>query len=54
MKSHTEYLTFHLPVRMGFVNITPKIEEILQKSKIREGILLCNPSHPSDASFGLG
>ena len=24
MKSHTEYLTFTVPARMGFVNITPQ------------------------------
>jgi hypothetical protein len=23
MKSHTEYFTFHVPSRVGFVNITP-------------------------------
>lgn len=51
MKSHTEYLTFHLPVRMGFVNITPKIEEILQKSGIREGLLLCNAMHITASVF---
>jgi hypothetical protein len=26
MKSHTEYLTFNVPARMGFENITPTIE----------------------------
>lgn len=42
MKSHTEYLTFNLPERMGFENITPKVAEIVRKSEVREGILLCN------------
>ena len=26
MKSYTEYLTFNLPARMAFENITPKVE----------------------------
>ena len=48
MKSHTEYLTFNLPTRMGFLNITPTIEEIVRKSGISEGLLLCNAMHRSD------
>jgi thiamine phosphate synthase YjbQ (UPF0047 family) len=42
MKSHTEHLTFNLPARMEFQNITPQIEEIVQASGIKEGLLLCN------------
>jgi thiamine phosphate synthase YjbQ (UPF0047 family) len=42
MKSHTEYLTFNIPARMGFLNITPKIEEIVHKSGVQEGLLLVN------------
>ena len=42
MKSHTEYLTFNLPARMAFQNITPTIERIVEKSGIQEGLLLCN------------
>jgi len=45
MKSHTEYLTFNLPTRMAFENITPKIEEIVRKSGVREGLVLCNAMH---------
>jgi hypothetical protein len=30
MKSHTEYLTFNLPARMAFENITPKVEQIVK------------------------
>ena len=44
MKSHTEYLTFNIPARMDFLNITPKIEEIVQKSGVQEGLVLVNPS----------
>ena len=41
MKSHTEYLTFNVPARMDFINITPQIEAIVAKSGVREGLLLC-------------
>jgi len=43
MKSHTEYLTFNIPARMGFLNITPKIEEIVRTSAVQEGLALVNP-----------
>ncbi len=51
MKSHTEYLTFNIPARMGFQNITPTIEEILRKSGIKEGLLLCNAMHITASVF---
>ena len=42
MKAHTEYLTFHIPNRMGFVNITPQVQESVAKSGVQEGLVLCN------------
>lgn len=51
MKSHTEYLTFNLPARMAFENITPTIEEIVRKSGIQEGLLLCNAMHITASVF---
>ena len=51
MKSHTEYLTFNIPARMGFENITPTIEAIVQKSGVREGLLLCNAMHITASVF---
>ena len=51
MKSTTEYLTFQLPARMGFVNITPQVKEIVKQSGIREGILLCNAMHITASVF---
>lgn len=51
MKSHTEYLTFNIPARMGFQNITPTIEEIVRKSCIKEGLLLCNAMHITASIF---
>ena len=51
MKSHTEYLTINIPTRMGFQNITPIIEEIVQKSGVREGLVLCNAMHITASVF---
>lgn len=51
MKSHTEYLTFNLPDRMGFLNITLQLEAALEKSGIQEGMLLCNAMHITASVF---
>lgn len=51
MKSHTEYLTFNVPARMGFVNITPQCEEAVRKSGVAEGLLLCNAMHITASVF---
>ena len=51
MKSTTEYLTFNVPERMGFLNITPRIERIVADSGIREGLLLCNAMHITASVF---
>ena len=51
MKSFTEHLTFNIPQRMGFLNITQQIEEILAKSGIREGLCLVNAMHITASVF---
>lgn len=51
MKSHTEYLTFHIAQRMGFANITPAVEEIVHKSGVREGLVLVNAMHITASVF---
>lgn len=51
MKSHTVYLTFQLPERLGFENITPRVEEIVQASGVREGLVLCNAMHITASVF---
>ena len=51
MKSHTEYLTFDIPARMGFVKITPRLEELVRDSGVREGLLLCNAMHITASVF---
>ena len=30
MKSHTEYLTFNIPSKMAFVNITAQVEDAIR------------------------
>ena len=51
MKSVTEYLTFNVPSRRGFVNITPQVEKIVQKSGIKEGLCLVNAMHITASVF---
>ncbi len=51
MKSTTEYLTFNLPARMAFLNITPQLERIVQASGVQEGLLLCNAMHITASVF---
>ena len=51
MKSLTEYLTFTLPDRVGFVNITPQVADAVRKSGVREGLLLCNAMHITASVF---
>ena len=51
MKSHTEYLTFNLPARMDFVNITPRIEKIVRASGVVEGLVLVNAMHITASVF---
>ncbi len=45
MKSHTEYLWFNTGKHREFINMTPKAEEILDKSGIKEGMLLVSAMH---------
>ena len=51
MKSQTDYLTFHVPDRMGFVNITPQVEEAVRRSGVLEGIVLVNAMHITASVF---
>lgn len=51
MKSHTHYLTLNLPERLGFLNITPQVEEVLLESCIKEGLCLVNSMHITASVF---
>ena len=45
MKFHNEYLTFHTKKHRAYVHITPQIETILQKSGVKEGMVLVSAMH---------
>jgi secondary thiamine-phosphate synthase enzyme len=51
MKSHTAYLTFTVPKRMDFVNITPQVETIVAESGVKEGLVLVNAMHITASVF---
>jgi secondary thiamine-phosphate synthase enzyme len=51
MKSHTGYLTFRVPQRMGFVNITPQVEAEVRASGVGEGLCLVNAMHITASVF---
>ena len=51
MKSLTEHLWFEVARRRDFINITPKIEELVTQSGIREGLCLVNAMHITASVF---
>jgi secondary thiamine-phosphate synthase enzyme len=51
MKSETEYVTMNIPERRALVNITPKVKEIVQKSGVKEGLVLVNSMHITSSVF---
>ena len=59
MKSHTEYLSFNTSKRREYINITPEVESALEKSRVREGMILVSAMHitagvyVNDAESGL-
>ena len=51
MKSKTEYLRLKVPVRMGFVNITSQVADIVAQSGVQEGLVLVNAMHITASVF---
>ena len=51
VKSFRQELSFQLPQRRGFVNITPQVEAALRGSGVREGLCLVNAMHISASVF---
>ncbi len=51
MKSYRKALTFNIPARMDFRNITPEVEEALRESGVREGLCLVNAMHITASVF---
>lgn len=56
---HTEYLYFKIPKRYALVNVTGKVEEVLSRSGIRDGVCFVSTMHitagiyVNDAESGL-
>ncbi len=51
MNSYRKELWFNIPLRRGFINITPQIEACLQESGIHEGLVLVNAMHITASVF---
>jgi secondary thiamine-phosphate synthase enzyme len=51
MRAHTEYLTFHTKNRRELLHLTPTLEQILEKSGIREGFMLVSAMHITAGVF---
>ncbi len=51
MKSLTEQLWFNTETRRAFLNITSKIEELVKRSGVKEGLCLVNAMHITASVF---
>ena len=51
MKSLTKHLTFNIPARIGFENITPTVEALVTESGVQEGLCLVNAMHITASVF---
>lgn len=51
MKTHTKHLTIRTESRIDFINITNKVQQAVQESKIQDGLVLINPMHITSSIF---
>ena len=51
MKSFRRTLSFTVPERMGFINITPQVQEAVEDSVVQEGLCLVNAMHITASVF---
>ena len=51
MKSHRHVLTFTIPARMDFLNITSQVEAAVEESGVQEGLVLVNAMHITASVF---
>ena len=51
MKSLTEYLWFNTKTKREYINITEKIEALVNKSSVKEGLCLVNAMHITSSVF---
>lgn len=51
MKTHTAYINMNTRERIDFVNITEKVERIVEDSGVKDGLVLINPMHITASVF---
>jgi secondary thiamine-phosphate synthase enzyme len=51
MKSYRKELMMHLPTEWGYVNITPEVQQAIDESGVKEGLVLVNPMHITASCF---
>jgi secondary thiamine-phosphate synthase enzyme len=51
LKTHREELWFQTRRRRELINITPEVEACLERSGIKEGLILCNAMHITASVF---
>lgn len=51
MKTYRKELTFRVPTRRGIINITSQVQDAIDQSGIREGLVLVNPMHITASVF---
>jgi secondary thiamine-phosphate synthase enzyme len=51
MKSYRKVLHFHLPTRRGLENITGKVQQAVDESGVREGLVLVNAMNITASVF---
>ena len=51
MNRYREELTFNVPARMDFINITSQVEAAVKNSGVREGLCLVNAMHITASVF---
>jgi len=51
MKTYRHELVFTLPARRGFVNITSKVQDCVDESRVKDGLVLVNSMHISSSVF---
>ena len=51
MRAHTEYFDFHTKKHRELVHLTPRLEDVLKKSGIKDGMMLVSAMHITAAVF---
>ena len=51
MKSYRKELTFNIPSRRGYINITRDVQRAIDESGVKEGLVLVNAMHITASVF---